>query len=53
MAHRKKYEGSALDERRDRRQAKKRGMTMKDWEKSDMDKRMDKAGQKKLNKKRR
>lgn len=46
----KKYEGSIKDDKRDRTEAKKRGMSMKAWEKSDMDKRMDQAGQRKLNK---
>lgn len=43
-----KYEGSREDMAKDRKAAKKAGMTMKAWEKTSADKRMDKAGQKKL-----
>ena len=48
---RKKYEGSKLDERRDRKRAKKHNMTMKEWEDSAADKKMDRAGQRKMNRK--
>lgn len=47
-----KYEGSAKDEKRDRQMAKKKGIPVKKWEGSAADKRMDKAGQKALNRKR-
>lgn len=43
-----KYEGSKIDERRDRREAKKRGMTTKQWEHSAADRKMDREGQRKL-----
>lgn len=39
-------EGSAKDTREDKAQAKKRGMTMAQWEKSDADKKHDTAGMK-------
>lgn len=42
----KKGEGSKADIREDKMQAKKRGMSMKKWEKSPADKRMDKRGAK-------
>ena len=48
-----KYEGSKADEANDRRMAKKKGVKLKAWEKSAADKRMDKAGQKKLDAKKR
>lgn len=47
-----RYEGSALDEKRDRKAAKKAGVSMKKWEGSAADKRMDRAGQKAMDKKR-
>jgi hypothetical protein len=47
----KKFEGSKTDEKMDKKEAKKRGMSMKSWEKSAADKKMDKAGQKKMDKK--
>lgn len=43
-----RYEGSPADERNDRKQAKKRGISVKAFEGSAADKRMDAAGQKKL-----
>lgn len=46
-----RYEGSKADIREDKRNAKKSGMSMKKYEKSDMDKKADKAGQKKRKKK--
>lgn len=46
----KKYEGSALDERRDKKEAAKRGMTMKQYERTPHDAARDRAGQRKLNK---
>ena len=36
------FEGSAKDVREDKKLAKKRGMSMKDWEASDADKKHDK-----------
>jgi hypothetical protein len=45
-----KYEGSAKDEKRDAQMAKKKGIPMKKWEGSKADKKMDKAGQKAMNK---
>jgi hypothetical protein len=48
MAFPKKgFEGSPADVAEDKKQAKKRGMTMKKWEKSPADKKADKAGMKK------
>lgn len=47
-----KYEGSRLDEKRDAKAAKKAGVSMKKWEGSAADKKMDKAGQKAMDKKR-
>lgn len=47
----KKYEGSSADKANDKKQAKKRGMTLKKWEGSSADRKMDAAGQKKLDKK--
>lgn len=47
----RKYEGSKTDDKRDKAEAKKRGMSMKAWEGSPMDKKMDKSGQNKLLKK--
>lgn len=44
MAHKKGhkgYEGSAADVRADKREAKKRGVSMKKWEASAADRRMD------------
>lgn len=46
-----KYEGSATDRANDKREAKKRGLTMAQWEKTAADKRMDAAGQRALLKK--
>lgn len=43
------YEGSPADERKDSVAAKKAGMTRGQFEKSAQDKRMDAAGQRKLN----
>lgn len=43
-----KYEDSAADKANDRKQAKKRGVSVKKFENSPADKRMDIAGQKKL-----
>jgi len=48
-----KYEGSRADKANDKREAKKSGMSMKAWEKSPADKKMDKAGQKALDAKKR
>jgi hypothetical protein len=45
-----KYEGSKEDRMNDRKQARKHKESLKDWEKSAMDKKMDRAGQKKINK---
>ena len=47
---REQYEGSAADERQDKRSAKKRGMSVKAYERTAEDKRQDKAGQKRLDK---
>jgi len=44
----KRYEGSKEDERKDKAAAKKRGITVKAWEKTAADKRADKAGQRRL-----
>lgn len=44
----KRYEGSKTDIAKDRREAEKRGMSMKEWERSPADKRMDREGQRKL-----
>ena len=52
MAKARKYEGSAEDNAKDRKAAKKAGMSMKAWEKTAADKRMDKAAQAKLDRKR-
>lgn len=46
-----KYEGSKADKVRDRKEARKHKESLRSWEKSDLDKKMDAAGQKKLNKK--
>ena len=43
-----KYEGSPADRRNDAKQAKKRGMSAKDWENSAADEAMDRAGQRQL-----
>lgn len=43
----KKFEGSAQDVREDKAQAKKAGMSMKDWENSPADKKHDARGGKK------
>jgi hypothetical protein len=40
----KKYEGSAKDDKMDKKGAKKSGMSMKAWEKSSADKKADKKG---------
>lgn len=47
----KKYEGSAEDVRKDKAAAKKRGLTMAQWERTAADKKMDRAGQKRFNRK--
>lgn len=47
---REKYEGSKADIEKDRRMAAKRGMSHKQWEASAEDKRMDRAGQRRLDK---
>jgi hypothetical protein len=47
-----KYEGSPQDRAKDKKAAKKAGVSLKAFEKSGTDKRMDKAGQKALDKKR-
>lgn len=44
----KRYEGSKADTAKDRREAEKRGMSMKTWERSAADKRMDREGQRRL-----
>lgn len=49
-AKRGTYEGSPKDEKRDAQMAKKKGIPMKKWEGSKADKKMDKAGQKAMNK---
>lgn len=41
-----RYEGSAADRAKDKKGAKKAGMTMKAWEKSAADKKADAKGQK-------
>lgn len=47
----KRFEGSAADNKADKKMAKKMKMSMKKFENSAADKKMDKAGQAKLNKK--
>lgn len=44
----KKYEGSKADISKDRREAEKRGISAKEWERSAADKRMDREGQRRL-----
>lgn len=44
----RKWEGSAADKTADRKGARKAGMSMKAWEKSPQDKRMDAAAQKRM-----
>lgn len=46
----KRYEGSKADMRKDTAGAKKTGMTMKAFEKSSMDTKTDRAGQKAMDK---
>lgn len=53
MAKAGRYEGSKLDEKRDRAAAKKAGVSMKKWEGSKADRKIDKAGQAKLDAKKR
>lgn len=48
----KRYEDSPADKRMDKINAKKKGMSLKTYEKSDFDKKADAAGQKKLDTKR-
>lgn len=43
-----KYEGSPADKRRDKKMAKKKGMSLKAYERSGADKKADKAGQREL-----
>lgn len=45
------YEGSAKDKAQDKREAKKRGMSVKAYEGSAADKKADRVGQKKMGKK--
>lgn len=47
-----KFEGSPQDRRDDRANAKKFGMTLREYERSPQDKKKDAAGQKKLDMKR-
>ena len=47
----RRYEGSTADRKADRKGAKRAGVTMKKWERSALDKRKDKAGQRKLDRK--
>lgn len=49
MAKARRYEGSPQDRVKDRKGAKKAGVSMRVWEGSKADKRADAAGQKKLN----
>ncbi len=44
----KKFEGSAQDKRDDKKNAKKYGMSLAAYQKSDIDKRNDAIGQRKL-----
>lgn len=46
-----RFEGSKKDVAEDKREAKKRGMSLAKWEKTAADKAMDKKGQKKMKKK--
>lgn len=43
-----KYEGGAADRAKDRKGAKKAGLSLKAWEKTSKDKKADAAGQRKL-----
>jgi hypothetical protein len=45
------YEKSSADKSKDKREAGKRGMSMKKWEGSPADNRMDRAAMKKMGKK--
>lgn len=45
----KKYENTAQDHRRDAAEAKKRGMTIAEWNASKLDRRMDRAAVNKMN----
>lgn len=47
----RQFEGSAADNRKDKAQAAKRGMSVKQFEGSPADERMDRAGQRDLGKK--
>lgn len=47
-----RYEGSKADRANDKKMAKKRGMSLKAWERSPEDERMDARMQKKLDAKR-
>lgn len=51
MAKASRYEGSRADRANDKREAKKRDVPLKAWEKSAADKRMDAAGQRKMDRK--
>lgn len=46
-----RFEGSKTDRAKDRKGAKKAGISLKAWEKTPADKRADKAGQRKLDRK--
>lgn len=46
-----KYEGSKADKAHDKKEAKIHKESLKTWEKSSLDKKMDAVGQKKLDKK--
>ena len=43
-----RYEGSPADKAQDKKMAKRKGMTLKAYERSGLDKKMDAAGQRKL-----
>jgi hypothetical protein len=46
-----RFEGSKTDKAQDKKEAKKRGMSLKQWENSAADRAMDKKGAKKMKKK--
>jgi hypothetical protein len=48
----KKYEGCAADKAADKKGAKKAGMSLEKWDRSEADKRADAKGQRKLDGKR-
>jgi len=51
MKSSKKYEGSTLDEKRDRTEARKRKMSMKEWEGGKEDRKQDAKYQREMDRK--